>query len=48
LIDRLDGTALETSFVHPTRGETTVETMLRIIPRHLREHINEIRAAMQR
>jgi hypothetical protein len=48
LLQSLTDPALQTTFTHPTRGEITVETMLRIIPRHLREHTAELRAAAER
>jgi uncharacterized protein (TIGR03083 family) len=38
---------LDRRWTHPTRGEVTLASLVEIIPRHLREHGREIRAAVR-
>jgi uncharacterized protein (TIGR03083 family) len=46
LLERLAPEDLDRTFNHPTRGVVTIETLLSIIPRHLRGHTEEIEAAL--
>lgn len=45
-LERLGSDDLDRPFDHPTRGRVTIETLVQIIPRHLRAHTDEIRAAL--
>ena len=44
-LERLEPADLDLKWTHPTRGEVTLESLIRIVPRHLRGHSEEIRAA---
>ncbi len=46
LLERLAPEDLDRTFNHPTRGMVTIETLMWIIPRHLRAHTEEIKAAL--
>ena len=46
-LDRLGPADLERQWNHPTRGTVTIETLVQIIPRHLRAHGEELRAALR-
>jgi hypothetical protein len=45
-IDRLGPEELDRTFNHPVRGVVTIESLVQIIPRHLREHGAQIKAAI--
>jgi hypothetical protein len=44
-IGRLRPEDLDRTFEHPTRGAVTLESLIRIVPNHLRAHAEEIRSA---
>ncbi len=44
-VEGLAPDALDRRWTHPTRGEVTVESLLEIEPRHLREHLAQVQAA---
>ena len=46
-VERLQPEDLDRQWVHPTRGQMTLETLVQIIPRHLRAHGAEIKAAAE-
>jgi hypothetical protein len=45
-VEHLPPEALDQRWTHPVRGEVTVESLLWIAPRHLREHLAEITTAV--
>ncbi len=47
LLDGLAPADLDRSWTHPIRGAVTLGALVEIIPRHLREHGAEIRAAVE-
>ena len=47
-VERLRPEDLGRQWKHPTRGEVSLESLIRIIPRHLRAHAEEIKAATSR
>jgi uncharacterized protein (TIGR03083 family) len=46
LLESLAPADLDRRWTHPTRGEVTLASLVEIIPRHLREHGEQIRAAV--
>ena len=46
-LDRLGPADLDRQWNHPTRGTVTIETLVQIIPRHLRAHGEELQAALR-
>ncbi|MBI3966064.1 MAG: DinB family protein [Chloroflexi bacterium] len=45
-LEGLDPADLDRKWRHPTRGEVTLEALIRIVPRHLESHAAEINAAV--
>jgi uncharacterized damage-inducible protein DinB len=46
-LDRIAESDLDHIFDHPVRGPVTVETLMWIIPRHLREHAEQFKPSTQ-
>lgn len=44
-VERLPAAALAQHWTHPVRGDVTIESLLWIAPRHLREHVAQLAAA---
>ena len=44
-LERLPAHELDRAWTHPIRGAVTIESLLQIVPRHIREHIHQIHAA---
>lgn len=46
-LERLAPEDLDRAWDHPTRGSVTIEALVRIVPRHLRAHAEELQAALR-